>query len=233
MASTVAEVPPAVFLIFHLRWLFDWSKSVTCLSSWLLPQSWNDTIWQGVFSFLTSTASQQQQQQHPGHGARWQSPQPTVCTACASPACHPSQKSLLVNARSVFERQASILLARTCLPIWKTNFHEPLFASSLRQFGDQKHGLSIYLFKREQSLIISWQSADKVLQGTHILPSLVFCCLIGPETAALQYSWTIPWRWSMAMQEQFYASPVASILSLAARHMICRISWLNTRSFLL
>lgn len=157
MASTVTEVPPAVFLIFYPCWLFDWRKSVTCLSSWLLPQSWNDTIWQGVFSFLTSTAPQQQQQQHPGHGARWQSSQPTVCAACTSPVCHPSQKSLLVNARSVFERQASILLARTCLPIWKTNFQEPLFASPLRQFGDQKHGLSIYL--RESK---AWSSADKV-----------------------------------------------------------------------
>lgn len=35
-----------------------------------------------------------------------------VCSLCMS-SCHLSQKSLLASARSVFERQASVLLART------------------------------------------------------------------------------------------------------------------------
>lgn len=78
----------AMCLMFYPCRQFDWSEGITHLSSWPLPSSWNDTIWQEVFSFLTFVASHQQKQQHPGRGARWQSAQPKVYAVDVCPGCH-------------------------------------------------------------------------------------------------------------------------------------------------
>lgn len=110
-----------------------------------------------------------------------------------------------------------------------------LFASRFRCFRSFRlsplQEQSIYL--REEITKLDHQLTKcRSLQGTHVLHSLVFYCLISPEAA---YSISVLMDDTMEVvkdfQEKFCALLMPSILPLAGRHIICCYSWINTKSF--
>lgn len=109
------------------------------------------------------------------------------------------------------------------------------FASQFRCFRSFSlsplQGQSIYL--REEIAKLDHQLTKcRSLQGTHILHSLVFYCLISPGAA---YSIAVLMDSTMEVvkefQEKFCALLMPSRLLLAGRHIICCNSWINTKSF--